>query len=80
MKWPIDPDKKSPSVSLALVMISTVCVLVGVGINYSGKEIETDLAFDFWSGCAMLYFGRKIPWDKFTKNRTPKKGKTDEEE
>ena len=79
MKWPTDPDKKSPSVSLALVMVSTICVLVGIGMNYAGKEISTELAFEFWSGCAMLYFGRKIPWETFASKNT-KKGKSNEEE
>ncbi len=80
MKWPIDPDKKSPSVSLGLVVTSTLCVLIGIGFNYAGKEINTNLAFEFWSGCAMLYFGRKIPWDKFAEKTTKRKGKLDEEE
>lgn len=80
MKWPTDPDKKSPSVSLALVMVSTICVLVGIGMNYAGKEISTELAFEFWSGCAMLYFGRKIPWETFAGKSMKKKEKINEEE
>jgi hypothetical protein len=80
MRWPIDPDKKSPSVSLALVMVSTLCVLVGIGFNYAGKEVSTDLVYDFWSGCAMLYFGRKIPWDKFMSNKKGRKNVQQSEE
>jgi hypothetical protein len=74
----MDPDKKSPSVSLALVILSTICVLVGIGMNYSGRVVNTDLAFEFWSGSAMLYFGRKIPWAQFTKST--KKGNDNEKE
>jgi hypothetical protein len=79
MHWPTDPNKKEPSVSLALVMISTFAIIVGISLHYAGIEVSTELAFEFWSGSAMLYFGRKIPWDKFMQKST-KKGKKDEEE
>jgi hypothetical protein len=64
--WPKDPKNDQPSVSLALLMISTLVVLTALGLDIAGKikSEQTGAALEFFFGCASLYFGRRISWTK----------------
>lgn len=60
MIWPIDPKTKEPSVSLAILVVSTLLMVVAVGLSLAGISKATDLVLEFWLGSAGLYWGRKF--------------------
>lgn len=62
--WPVDPKSKEPSVSLALLLLSTFGMVVAIGIELTGKTTPTGLVTEFFYGCVGLYFGRRVSISK----------------
>ena len=61
--WVSDPlNNKGPSVSLSLLVLSTVLLVAAILAPAFPifKLMNADLAFNFWMGCATLYFARKV--------------------
>jgi len=56
-----DPIKKSPSVSLTMLIITFLLTFIGI-IGKMGNviDINVDQAMNLFSVCSILYFGRSI--------------------
>lgn len=64
-----DPAKDGPSISLTFLIISGLCVFVGLIGKWSKALGEVDISGAlYWFGiCSGLYFGRKITSDSTKK-------------
>ena len=64
MMWPIDPKDGKPSVSLALVVLSTVAMMGAIALDLMGKAKGTTLVTDFFWGSLATYMGRRLTFGK----------------
>lgn len=62
--WPLDPTNNKPSVSLALLILSTACVVGTITRSWFDSSEPMSLVMEFWTGTAALYFGRRTKWSK----------------
>lgn len=62
--WPVDPKDGKRSVTLALVLISTLTMLVAIGMDLVGKAKGTGLVTDFFWGSLATYMGRRLAFGK----------------
>ena len=57
--WIEDPNSKTPSVSLTLLVISFTATIVAGALNMSGVVASTSIFTELTYSCVALYFGRR---------------------
>jgi hypothetical protein len=62
--WVTDPKTGEKSVSLTVLALSTVVMVVAIGLQLSGIAKDVSLATEWWFGAAGLYWGRKFTTSK----------------
>lgn len=58
--WINDPKDGKDSVTLTIVVLSTVAMIVSIGLELMGKAKGTSLITDFFWGSLATYLGRRI--------------------
>jgi len=64
MNWPLDPKDGKPSVTVALVILSTLTMITAIGLELCGKAKGTSLVTDFFWGSLATYMGRRLTFGK----------------
>ena len=58
--WVTDPKDGAESITLTIVVISTIVMVVSIGLELMGRAKGTNLVTDFFWGSLATYLGRRI--------------------